>query len=124
MNPAHFIEQQRSRPFAWGEWDCCQYAAEWVRVATGKDHRASFPAYSNEAEAREVLTKAGGLPRLVSQFLKSVHKSQAMRGDLLLANDEGGGALGICDGVWSFHVGPDGLTPFRTASAIHAWRVE
>src|SRR5690349_12499028 len=94
-----YIEECRHRPFVWGSWDCCQFAAQWVYLLTGTDFRASFPAYSNEDEARAILAESGGLIALASSLLTEIPVAHAKVGDLVLVNDVAGSALGICLGV-------------------------
>ena len=119
-----YQEEVRFKPFAWGAWDCCQFTAEWVHRVTGSDPRGMFPAYSSEAEAREVLAAAGGLLALVDKVAPRVHVSRAREGDLILANEDAGAALGICCGFYSAHVGPQGLTYFPAQTGLAAWRIE
>lgn len=121
---ASFLEQNRDRPFDWATWNCCQFAAEWVKEATGIDHQSAFPDYSTEAEAREVVTDNGGLIALVTAIMKPIHVSQARQGDLVLCNETHASALGICIGVQSAFVGPNGLIYGPTLEGIAAWRVE
>lgn len=119
-----YIDACRDKPFAWVSWDCCQFAPEWVSMLTGIDHRSKFPAYANEEEARALLAERGGLLALVDSVLPRIHPSRACEGDLVLSNDVTGAALGICLGVNSAHVGPDGLIFLPTHTSIAAWRVE
>ena len=35
-----FLSERRGRPFAWGSNDCCLFAADWIRTATGYDPAA------------------------------------------------------------------------------------
>lgn len=118
-----FIETHRDKSFEWATWDCCQFVGQWIYELTGKDYRAGF-SYSSEAQARELLGSSGGLIALVSSFLKPIHVSRAMKGDIVLANDASGAALGICLGVNSAHVGPKGLVYFPTEHSLAAWRAE
>ena len=120
---AAYIEAARPRPFVWGEWDCCQFASQWVLSQTGTDFRLQFPPYENEEEAKAVLEFSGGLIALVDSVLEPIHRSRAMKGDLVLGPQEGGAALGICLGQNSAHVGPNGLVFFPTSTALKAWRV-
>lgn len=50
------------RPVVWGESDCCQFVAAWLR---GRGVPLDLPAYASEAEARRLIARAGGLVELL-----------------------------------------------------------
>src|ERR1043165_4882498 len=104
-----YLEVCRDKPFVWGSWDCCQFAAGWVHELTGIDFRSQFPSYADEDEARAILAEVGGLIALTSSLLTEIPVAHAKVGDLVLVNDVAGSALGICLGVQSAHVGMKGL---------------
>lgn len=53
------------RPVIWGESDCCQFVAAWLRrhgVAL------ALPAYASEAAARRLIARHGGLVELLREI--------------------------------------------------------
>jgi len=119
-----YIEAARFKPFVWGSWDCCQFVAGWLSELTGADPRELFPAYADEAGARDILSQSGGLVGLVGSVLEEIHPALAKVGDVILCNEASGTALGICLGVRSAHVGADGLVFPQTIDALKAWRAQ
>lgn len=74
--------------FAWGKFDCCTFAADWVKVCTREDVLSEYRgAYSTEVEAVALLeSKAGSVyQELVARFGEPVHPAKAQRGDIALA---------------------------------------
>lgn len=120
-----FIEANRDRPLEWGTWDCCQFAAEAVKVMTGEDYRGRFAAYQGQAEALELLAEAGSLEALLVSVLgPSKPVARAKRGDVVAIDGGAGLSAGICLGVMSVAVGVERLQFLRTERAVAAWSVE
>jgi hypothetical protein len=118
------IEAVRSRPFEWGVWDCCQFAAETVLAITGKDYREAFPTYQSRADAIVLIHTHGSVVELLSSVLGSwKHPAHAQRGDVVAADFGDGIAAGICLGVNSAAVGPAGLVFRPTETALAAWTI-
>lgn len=121
---AEFVEAARTRPFEWGTWDCCQFAAEAVLALTGADHRTAFPTYASEQEALDLIAGHGGLESLLSTVLgDSKPPARAQRGDIVLADFGDGLAAGLCLGVSCCAVSPRGLVFKPTRIATAAWSV-
>lgn len=120
-----FIEANRDRPLAWGEWDCCQFAAAAVAVMTGIDYRSAFPAYENEVEARALLANQGGIEALISSVLGPPKPiAWAKRGDVLAIETGAGMAAGICLGLYCVVVGVERLQFLRSSAATAAWGID
>lgn len=118
------VEEWRSRAFAWGTADCCQFAAEVVEAITGDDKRSLFPAYADEAAARAIIAANGGLSGLASAALgASKHPSRAMRGDVVLLDRGEGELIGICIGSRIVAPGLQGLEFAPMSCALAAWSV-
>lgn len=65
-----FMRSARRRPFVWGEFDCCLFAADWVALCTGRDPAATWRGtYSTETEARALMDSAGGMSGLLDAVL-------------------------------------------------------
>lgn len=127
---AAFIEDVDLRPFAWGSWDCCCFAAAVLETLTGVGPRAEFDLrgrYGDEDGAARTLALLGfdEPADLVSAVLGApVDPRQAMRGDLVRLAKWGRGAIGVCVGANAAFVGPRGLVFAPMAEAEGAWRVE
>lgn len=96
------IATNADRPFAWGDWDCCQAAAEAVEAMTGGavDLTAPF-RYATRAGATRTLRgylgerlpivdllPAVAVKRGLELGLPEVPRSRAQRGDVVLADAE------------------------------------
>lgn len=128
---AHLEMAARARPFAWGEHDCCTWAAECVQAVTGTDPLADLRGTWHSAEAAQaVLQRLGGLRAAVDarlgEPLPSVHLAQ--RGDVVLLAVGNTMALGVCMGRVAVAPGPDGLVRIDMATQVGdqrplaAWR--
>lgn len=84
-----YLEAAETRPFLWGEFDCCLFAAGAVQAVMGVDVTAEFPPnYDSEETARAYLENLGGIQGLFdAAFLpigaKRIAPLYAKRGDLL-----------------------------------------
>lgn len=120
-----YIDSRRDMPFEWGANDCCSFAAEWVRIATGRDVYAKWRGrYRGWIGALRFLIVSGsiinipesvGLPRIPA---RAVH-----RGDLAGVPTKKGIALGVCLGGRIAAPGVTGLEFIRFNRVKHAWRV-
>lgn len=106
------------RPFVWGEWDCCLFAATAVKAMTGEDFAAGFE-YTDKVSALRLLKDNGGVAGIASKFLAEKSVALASRGDVVESDD----ALGICDGQWAFFLTETGLTKRATLDCVRAWAV-
>lgn len=90
------LTAEKVKPFAWGQSDCCRFAARLVEAMTGEDVMAGFD-YSSEAEARLQIGSFGGLRQFLRHTFGPWRKPAfAHRGDVMLA--KGGMAVGVCLG--------------------------
>ena len=61
------VLERRRMPFAWGENDCCLWAADAVLIQTGQDPAATWRGtYATEAEAVALLASLGGVRALAA----------------------------------------------------------
>lgn len=125
-----YLEAVRSREFAYGAFDCCLFAADWVQIATGIDHAAELRGYASKAQAYEIIERYGSIEAMVTQLLERepIHPAHAQRGDIVLASvpvaqGEAGETIGICEGVHSHFPCARGCVQFRTLRARIAWRI-
>lgn len=120
-----FIEERRHAPFAWGSNDCCLFAADWIRRATGNDIAQKFRGeYDSALGAQRFVVEGGGVEELIANAgAKRLPISFAQRGDLVSMDNGDGVALGVCVGHLSAFVGKNGLQFFNHANpAATCWR--
>jgi len=123
---AEFIQGAQKRPFVWGEFDCCLFAADWVMVATGVDVAADLRGkYKSETGAARVIKKYGGIERMVDDLLApygaiKLPIAKARRGDVCLLDTPLGEALGVCVGERIACATFNGvaMAPMRSAQAV------
>lgn len=110
-----FIESHRVRPFCWGENDCCLFAADWIREATGRDIASDYRGkYSSALSASRILADEGGV---VGVFRKAAERegmvvvapSMVQRGDIIALNSDREPLLGVCIGSFGAFVTERGL---------------
>jgi len=124
---ANFVQSRATTPFAWGQNDCCSFAADAVLMMTGSDPmRLLRGRYSTERGAMRLMKKAGGLGPLVSRYMGAPIESPvvASRGDVVLVPvSPARSGLGICVGADVAVVGEHGVLMINMTSALAAWRV-
>ncbi len=120
------ISESSKKPFAWGEHDCCLFAANVVFEITGVDHAAELRGtYKTALQASRALKAAGGVKGIASAALgQEINPLTAQRGDVVLVDGEHGDTLTICMGVNCIGPSENGLQPVPMTKAVTAWRVE
>lgn len=111
-----------------GEFDCCTFAAGWVRLMTGVDHLAEYRGkYSTETEGRALIESVDGslLEALTKRLGEPVHPSMAQRGDIALRVNDGACGIYFTSGVRMLAVflGEGGFVLHRIKDTDHAFRV-
>lgn len=117
-----YLESVRSKPFKYGENDCCLFVANAVEAMTGIDPAEEFRGYDEDG-AKEILSRFGGLEGLAEYVCEKsgfpeVPVSMAQRGDVVLAKD----MLGICLGRRVAAPGKSGVV-YLPRTFDRAWRV-
>jgi hypothetical protein len=133
------IESSKAVTFAWGSYDCGQFAARWIREATGVDVAAAYRGkYSDEASAEAIflnghpdlgsfaaaIAAANGMPEV-----KPV--TYAQRGDVVWVdnstklNPSKYGALGVVhlDPRYAVCMSDRGTVRVHMQRWRRAWRV-
>lgn len=120
-----FIEGWRSKPFVWGESDCCMFVAEYVKKLTGVDHAVRWRGtYSTEVGALKALKEAGGMVALLSSALGDAQGPlSACRGDVVWGEYEEGPACGIMVGHACAFMAKDGVCLKPLSSIKGCWHV-
>ena len=116
---------RQHQPFAWGSHDCCLWAADAVQALTGLDFAAEHRGLYADAEgAARLLHRLGGVGSIAAAVLGApVPVSRATVGDVLLLQQDGRKALGVCNGSAALAAGPQGLAVLGMDTALAAWKV-
>lgn len=83
-----YIQAAETRPFLWGNFDCCLFPAGAIESMTGYDPAAIFRGtYSTEEEASEMLEQASGMQGMAASMLEpiglvTIPPAYAQRGDI------------------------------------------
>lgn len=120
-----FIVGRCAQPFAWGQNDCCLFAADAVLAMTGSDFAGEARgAYADIKGAMRMTEARGGLRAIATEALgESVPALMASVGDVVLLVNEGRELLGICNGTNAVGPGSDGLAVLGMEAALAAWKV-
>ena len=119
------IKESQSKPFVWGQHDCCLFAADVVMELTGIDHAADLRGtYSTMTEAARVIKRNGGIRSIVTNALGAeINPKLAQRGDIVLIDGDYGETLSVCIGAVVVAPGSNALYGRPLSNAITAWRV-
>lgn len=124
-----YLEPLHAAPFAWGQHDCCTFAAGAVAAMTGVDPMPEFRGqYRSVAGSVRALQRlgAGTLAATLDGKFDVVPASLAQRGDIVMSH----GLLGVCLGTHLIAVGSegerDGLILIKRSAWVEprAWRVQ
>lgn len=118
------VESRNAWPFAWGEHDCCAFAADAVEAMTGTDPIADLRGYHDGPTAESLLDSLGGLEAAVTARLgQPIALLLAQRGDVVLVEIDQIKALAICLGDIAAVPGPRRLQFVDRACWMSAWRI-
>ncbi|MEM7301924.1 MAG: hypothetical protein AAF468_12630 [Pseudomonadota bacterium] len=127
MDLSTFLLAQISRPFRWGETDCCSLCDEWVRHVRGVSPMAMAGLNPRSAgDAKEIQNRFNGHALAVSRTMRRAGFAMTRtpeRGDIGLAVFGGFLATSIFAGEKWFARNEDGIfygPPYRV---LAAWRV-
>lgn len=122
------IEEARARPYELGTWDCFRMALRTVEALTGLDHWPQFEGrYRTRRQAVALIAKYGS--SFEAAFDAFFHETSvgvrlASRGDIVaLQTSDGEKHLGICLGVESVFLAPEGLIRIPTLTCLCAWKI-
>jgi hypothetical protein len=132
---AQYLADNSSRPFEWGTYDCCLFAANVFEVLTGVDPAKELRGtYSSARQAAVILSEHGCMEALVEELLQpfaaeTVPVLCAQRGDVVLVKNHsqvlGEYALAIVgmDGKLVIPAEHGLISIPLNNSAIKAWRI-
>jgi hypothetical protein len=119
------IEAHREAPFGWGQHDCCLFAARCVDAMCDTEYEAGLQAeYQDERSAMEYIASFGSIKSAVESWLGDPQNLNfTQRGDVVLFDNDGREALGICLGRDIVTTGETGLVSVLMTRAICSWAV-
>lgn len=123
----HMVNNNKERPFKWGSWDCCLFAAEAVKAMTGEDLASDLRGrYRTELGALRAIKKVGcnSIEELLDSRLNTeTPRLLACRGDVALVDRPGGDAAGIIYGAGILVVTREGMQQIPLSLAKKVWSV-
>ncbi|MGY4876515.1 DUF6950 family protein [Vreelandella aquamarina] len=118
------IKAASERPFSWGEFDCCTFAADCCVAICGVDPAAEYRGrYTTELGAKRVLRNThGSLEAAWDASFKRVPINLRQRGDVVMFDSENGRCVGVvwANAVWA--VTDEGVHRVR-AEPLICWSV-
>ena len=118
------IKAASERPFSWGEFDCCLFAADCCIAICGIDPAASYRGrYTTEIGAKRVLRNThGSLEGAWDACFQRVPVAMRQRGDVVLFDSENGRCVGVvwANAIWA--VTDEGVHRVR-AQPLICWSV-
>jgi hypothetical protein len=118
------VRERVATPFAWGQHDCCLWAADAVLAVTGHDHAAAHRgSYRTATSAARRLQALGGLCAVAAQVGPAVPPLATVDGDIGLVQRDDRQLLAVrVAGVW-LAPGPTGLAAVSSSAVSQAWSV-
>ena len=119
------IKAATERPFSWGEFDCCLFAADCSKAICGVDPAEKYRGkYKTETGAKRALAKThGSLEAAWDAYFERVNPGFIQRGDVVMyeRNGDRGIAVFWADRFWSS--AEDGVARIDCVPLV-VWRVE
>lgn len=119
------IKAAQGRPFSWGGFDCCTFAADCSVAVCGVDPAASYRGgYYTEVAAKRLLkANHGSLEAAWDACFKRVPPAFVQRGDVVLYDGPNGRSVAVfwANEFWS--VADDGVGRIA-CTPLAVWRVE
>lgn len=110
--------------FAWGQNDCCLFAADAVLAMTGADLAGDYRGSYDDVKSALRVMPQGGLREVATRALgEPISSLMAAVGDVVLMMNEGRELLAICNGTSAIGPGPAGMAVLGMESALAAWKV-
>jgi hypothetical protein len=122
------LERHARTPFAWGSHDCITFAAGAVVAAGGPDLMSCIVRPWNRRRAMLFVEMLGGVGGCITALARvagmlPIATGYAMRGHLVLVDNNGQPAAGVVVGATVAIVSDPGfaLRPFKTITHAWAW---
>ena len=123
-----FLQENKSKPFKWGEWDCCKFSNALIKVMTGEDLIPKTLKWKDEESAMKAIKKYGGtLGKSIEKACKEkgvaeIDKNYMTCGDLVVYKQESE-LVGICEGFGILTPTDDGIGLVNNDLAVRVWRI-
>ncbi|WJN52142.1 DUF6950 family protein [Pseudomonas asiatica] len=119
------IKAALERPFSWGEFDCCLFAADCAVAVCGTDPAEAYRGtYKTEAGAKRALKKRhGSLEAAWDACFARVAPAFIQRGDIAMYEAPGGRSMAV---YWAneFWAATDDGVARVVCDPLAVWRVE
>jgi len=119
------IASIKGLPFVWGENDCCTYTCDYIKLITGTDpmeqFRGTYTSLKGSLQARK---EWGSIRTNMRLHFEEIAVPMAQRGDAVIYVMDGEDALGLCNGLNSYFLSPEGYVSVPTLECATAWRVK
>jgi hypothetical protein len=115
------------KPFQWGKFDCCTFAADAVVAVRGDDPLGELRgSYSSLKSAFRLITELGGIEDATTRLLGQTMENPrfAKRGDIALVNGDNYPALAVVVGQAALAPLSIGLQRIPVADWLAAWKVD
>lgn len=112
-------------PFAWGQADCCTWAADCWQAMTDTDPLGPLRGtYATRRQARHLLRQCGGLAAALGARLGAPQAAgmPIMPGSIVLAQQGRRQVMGLAWPAGLIGIGSDGLVVLDSAAPLLAWR--
>jgi hypothetical protein len=117
------VSETHGRRFAWGDLDCCLWAAAAVEAQTGVDHAEGIRGtYDDAAGAARVVRRMGGLRGIGALAGPVVAPLMVRHGDIGIVRSNGKPVLAVFGGQTWLVVTSQGLLNLPLGAATHCWR--
>lgn len=126
-----YIDAAETRQFKWGEFDCCLFAADVIKILTGDDPAKEFRGtYTTARQALRLVKNSGGSVGMIGAGLgfQEIPPLYAGVGDIMRLRLPGtmvqfGGIGAVCLGPTIAFLNKNGLERFSISEASNALRV-
>ncbi|GHS80344.1 hypothetical protein PAGU2196_11780 [Pseudomonas sp. PAGU 2196] len=119
------IKAAIERPFSWGEFDCCLFAADCAVAVCGTDPAEAYRGtYKTEVGAKRALKKRhGSLEAAWDACFARVAPAFIQRGDVAMYEAPGGRSMAVYWANEFWATTDDGVGPV-VCDPLAVWRVE
>lgn len=127
-----FLRENKARRFEYGEWDCCQMAAQAIAAMTGQmldSYEGSYCTWTAALRLAHAKTGEARLRTIVSHVMKRYGFSErppnfAQRGDLMLVWGDRRHVVGVLDlGGMIAVLGEGGMARIPRSRAVSSWAI-
>jgi|TARA_R110002167_G_scaffold134889_1_gene321206 hypothetical protein len=125
-----FLQEKKSKPFKWGEWDCCKFSNALIKAMTGKDLIPKTLKWKDEESAIKAITSYGGdLESSIEKVCNEkkvgeINKAFMTCGDLVVYSQGESYLVGICDGFGILTPSDEGINVVQNDLAYRVWRFD